>query len=156
MTEAASRQAGLSLIERRLIRAPAERVFAAWTEPARLRQWWGPRGVTCTDAEMDVRVGGTFRLGNRFEDGRMIWISGEFLDVQPPRKLVYTWMLGDPPDARECSRVTVRFETRPAGTEVIVIHEQLATAPLRDHTTAGWRECLSRLAVHLAVRVPNA
>jgi glutathione S-transferase len=145
MTAAPESSATLSLVERRVIRAPVERVFAAWTEPARLREWWGPRGVTCTEAHMDLRVGGTFRLANRLPDGVVVWISGEFIEVHPPSKLVYTWRLGNPPDGREQSQVTVRFEPRSSGTEVIVIHERMATPELRDHTVLGWQGCLEKL-----------
>jgi uncharacterized protein YndB with AHSA1/START domain len=74
----------------RIIRAPRERVFAAWTEPAALRQWWGPGPVTCPEAHIDLRVGGAYRIANRQVDGSITWISGEFQSVRPPEELVYT------------------------------------------------------------------
>jgi uncharacterized protein YndB with AHSA1/START domain len=132
----------LSLIVRRTIRAPAERVFAAWTEPAQLQRWWGPAGVVCTGAEVDLRVGGRYRIGNRLPDGSQIWISGEFEQVVPPHRLVYTWRTEDDAPAE---RVTVRFESRDGATEVIVVHERIATAPLRDGHQQGWQGCLDGL-----------
>jgi uncharacterized protein YndB with AHSA1/START domain len=137
---------GISLVARRLIRAPVQRVFAAWTEPERLKLWWGPEAVTCPEAEVDLRVGGAYRLANLLPDGRVIWVSGEFLEVEPPRKLVYTWLVGDPSAAAERTRVTVRFEPRESATEVIVVHELIASEGFRDRTSSGWDGCLASLA----------
>ena len=53
----------------RVIRAPLEKVFAAWTRPELLRQWWGPGPVTCPEAEVDLREGGAYRLANVEADG---------------------------------------------------------------------------------------
>jgi uncharacterized protein YndB with AHSA1/START domain len=50
----------LSLLIRRTIRAPIDRVFAAWTEPAQIVSWWGPEGVSCPGAEVDLRPGSYF------------------------------------------------------------------------------------------------
>ena len=133
----------ITLVTRRLIHAPTQRLFDAWTTPEHLLRWWGPRNVTCIAAEVDLRVGGAYRLGNRFEDGRVSWVSGRFEEIAPPHRLVYTWNLeGDP---RPPELVTVRFESRGAATEVIVVHERIATPTLRDGHAAGWLGCLEGL-----------
>jgi glutathione S-transferase len=140
---AAAEPAGVSLVTRRLIRAPAQRLFDAWTQPALLLQWWGPRGVTCIGAEVDLRVGGAYRLGNRFPDGRVVWIHGQFEEIAPPHRLCYTWSLeGDP---RPPERVTVRFEPQGAATEVIVVHERIGSPELRERHAASWEGCLDGL-----------
>jgi uncharacterized protein YndB with AHSA1/START domain len=144
----------LTLVVRKVIRASPERLFAAWTEPAQLRRWWGPAGVECTDAEVDLRVGGGYRIANRFADGRVVWIAGEFEVIEPPRRLVYSWRLEGQPGAAESERVTVRFDSHEAGTEVVVSHERIATTEDRDQHTAGWEGCLEGLA--LWVSVPGA
>jgi uncharacterized protein YndB with AHSA1/START domain len=143
--------ADIALVVRRTIRAPVARVFEAWTQPEHLRKWWGPKGVTCVDPEVDLRVGGRLRLGNKLPDGNVMWIVGEFEAVVPPSRLVYSWQLGpekDPPlapaNARE--RVTVRFEPRDIGTEVIIVHERLADMAAREGHEAGWFGCLDGLA----------
>jgi len=82
--------ADIALVARRFIRASAERVFAAWTEPDHLRQWWGPRPVTCCEASVDLRVGGGYRIGNLLPDGTVVWIAGAFEVVEPPKRLVYS------------------------------------------------------------------
>jgi uncharacterized protein YndB with AHSA1/START domain len=130
------------LVVRRTIRATVERVFAAWTEPAHLLKWWGPRPVFCDAAEIDLRVGGAYRIANRLPDGRQLWISGEFERVVPPRELVYTWRVGD---AAELQRVTVRFEPHPSGTEIVIVHEDISSPAMREDHTQGWAGCLDGL-----------
>jgi len=139
---------GITLITRRTIRASAERLFDAWTQPQQLRAWWGPRPVTCSGAEVDLRVGGRYRIDNALPDGTIVVIEGEFEVVEAPHKLVYTWRAGDD----EASRVTVRFEPRGDATEVIVIHEQIPNETLRESHEGGWIGCLDGLERHFAVQ----
>src|SRR4029077_8571535 len=107
-----------TLVVRRIIKAAPERLFRAWTEPEQLKKWWGPQSVTCVDAEVDLRIGGRYRIANQFPDGKVLWISGEFQVIEPPHKLAYTWRIG--PDSLPAELVTVTFEPRPAGgTKVI-------------------------------------
>lgn len=131
---------------RRLIPARPERLFEAWTTPAQLERWWGPRGVRCTRAEVDPRVGGVYRIGNELPDGRVVHIAGEFLVFEPPRRLVYTWQL----EGGAQERVTVRFEPRDGGTEVVVVHEQIGGERERDEHERGWEGCLDGLAAFAA------
>jgi uncharacterized protein YndB with AHSA1/START domain len=127
---------------RRVIATPPERVFAAWTEPALLQQWWGPAGVRCIAAEVDLRAGGRYRIGNHLPDGRVLWIIGEFELVERPHRLVYSWQVGDEP----ASRVTVRFTAvLDDCTEVVVHHERVLSAAARDDHERGWNGCLDGL-----------
>jgi uncharacterized protein YndB with AHSA1/START domain len=137
----------VTLVVRKTIRASAERLFAAWTDPAQLKSWWGPRGVQCTDAQVDLRIGGRYRIANQFPDGKILWITGEFERIEPPRKLVYTWRLEAQTDTFE--RVTVQFEPRGAETEVVVTHELIPNETLRDMHEQGWIGCLEGLAKYL-------
>jgi uncharacterized protein YndB with AHSA1/START domain len=131
------------LVVRRTIKASAEKLFEAWTEPAMLMQWWGPRGVTCTAAEVELRVGGRFRLANQFPDGKVLWITGEYRIIEAPRRLAYTWSIE--PATGNPEYVTVSFEPRAGATEVIVTHERIATIPARDMHEQGWFGCLDGL-----------
>jgi len=140
--------ATITLVVRRTIGATPERLFDAWTLPDELMNWWGPQFVTCVAAEIDLRVGGGYRIANQFPDGTLLWISGEFEIVERPRRLVYTWRLGSGSGPAE--RVTVAFEGRGEGTEVSVTHERIATAQARDQHQAGWLGCLDGLADYLA------
>jgi len=96
----------ISLVVRRTIRAPVERVFEAWTRPEQILRWWGPRPVTCSEAEVDLRVGGSYRIGNLLPDGKVLFIFGQFEVVEPPQRLVYGWHLelpdGKVTEARVC------------------------------------------------------
>jgi uncharacterized protein YndB with AHSA1/START domain len=133
----------ITLTVHRVIAAPPAKLFEAWTTPALLRVWWGPRDVRCIAADVDLRVGGAYRLGNQLPDGRVVWITGAFELIERPRKLVYSWRVGDEP----MSRVTVQFEPLGADrTDVIVLHERIASVAVRDDHDAGWAGCLHGLA----------
>lgn len=140
--------ATITLVVRRVIRASPERLFDAWTEPAQLKQWWGPQAVTCIAAEVDLRVGGRYRIANQFPDGKVLWINGEFEAIERPQRLVYTWRLTA--EAGPSERVSVTFEPRGQGTEVVVAHERILNAAMRDMHEQGWFGCLDGLAEFLA------
>ncbi len=128
----------------RIVRASREAVFEAWTTPDMVRRWWGPPPFTCPVAEIDLRVGGAYRLANLGPDGELIWISGTFLQVEAPSELAYTWQLSNqPPDP---SVVHVRLLDHAEGTEIRVHHERFATAANRDQHVEGWGGCLQKLA----------
>lgn len=139
--------ANLSLTVRRTIRADAARLFQAWTDPAQLVAWWGPRPVTCIEAQVDLRVGGRYRTGNRMPDGKILYIGGVFEVIEPPHRLVYTWQVE--PAAGVPERVTVRFEQRGGETEVSVTHERINDAAMRDRHQAGWQGCFDSLVAYL-------
>jgi uncharacterized protein YndB with AHSA1/START domain len=101
--------AQLALVVRRTIKAPVARVFEAWTQPDQLRRWWGPRPITCSDATVDLRVGGAYRIGNQLPDDSVLWISGEFEVIEPPNRLVYTWHVEGKAERALERSVTVRF-----------------------------------------------
>ena len=137
-----------TLVVRRTIQASPERLFAAWTEPEQLRAWWGPEGVVCVAAEVDLRPGGRYRIGNQLPDQRVLWIVGEFEVIEPPRRLVYTWRVEEIFETDE--RVTVQFESQGAATEVIVTHERIPSREIRDQHEQGWEGCLAGLAKYVA------
>lgn len=137
-----------SLMIRRRIRASPERLFKAWTDPAQLTQWWGPLGVTCLGAEIDLVVHGRYRIGNQLPDGSVLWIAGEFERIEPPHLLVYTWNLDHL--ALSGERVTVRFEAAGDTTDVVVLHEHIASAGARITHEIGWQGCLDGLEQFLA------
>ncbi len=137
----------VALETRRRINATPERLFAAWTDPAQVTAWWGPEGVACIGAEVDLRVGGKYRIGNRLPDGMEIWIVGSFSVVDRPRRLVYSWLIENMQGEEET--VTVSFEARRTATEVIVLHEKISNQAARDQHAVGWEGCLSGLASFL-------
>lgn len=132
-----------SLVVRRRINATPEKPFAAWTQPALLVRWWGPQGVACPAAEIDLRVGGAYRIANQFPDGRVLWISGIFEVIEPPHRLTYTWKLES--QAGPAERVMVCFEAHGDATEVVVTHERIPDEAVRTSHERGWIGCLDNL-----------
>ena len=133
----------VTLVVRKTIAAPAEFLFDAWTEPEKMKQWWGPGDVKCVAVEIDLRVGGRYRIANQFPDGKILWIVGDFESIERPHKLVYTWSVE--PATGPAERVTVEFEPHDGVTEVIVTHERIPDAATRDRHEAGWHGCLDGL-----------
>ena len=138
----------IRLTVRRTMRASPERLFDAWTQPDQLMRWWGPTGVVCIAAEVDLRVGGQYRIGNRLPNNDVLWIDGEFELIDRPRELIYSWRIG--PVSQPAERVRVRFVLQVSMTEVIIEHEQIPAADIRDQHQHGWVGCLDGLENYLS------
>lgn len=135
------------LVVSRLIAASPERLFEVWTSPQHIQRWWGPAGVDCPYAEVDLRPGGAYRIANRVAGGTMVWITGVFETVSPPELLVYSWRTDQGSNSSE--RVTVMFVAQGELTEVSVTHELIRDdATMRSHES-GWQGCLDGLAEYL-------
>jgi uncharacterized protein YndB with AHSA1/START domain len=128
---------------------PREQVFRAWTEADAVRQWFGSSIGPAQHAEADVRVGGRYRITVKVPPtGREASVVGEFLEVDPPARLVYTFAWQKMPLAYGLgdSRVTVEFHELADGTEVRLTHELLDKRRLRAFHRFGWNTSLGRLA----------
>ena len=80
----------------RLVPAPRPLVFRMHTEPDLLAQWWGPKGFSAPSVELDVRVGGGYRIVMQPPDGDAFFLAGEFREVEPLSRLSYTVSMGTP------------------------------------------------------------
>lgn len=129
----------------RTIRAPRARVFAAFTDPKLLRQWWGPPGFTLPEVEIDPRPGGRYRFKMVSGEGNVLWLAGTFREVQAPERLVYTWSWEQGDMAGVETLVTISFIASGNVTEIQILHEGLPSPAARDAHNAGWSGCLSRL-----------
>jgi uncharacterized protein YndB with AHSA1/START domain len=130
----------------RTLDAPRETVFSAWTEPDALKQWWGPPGYTIPSAEVDLRPGGSYRIGMKPDDGDTFYLMGKFIEVRPPEKLVYTWAWQEDGGPGHESQVTVEFRSSGSDkTEVVITHERLENSDSRDRHVQGWDGCLTKL-----------
>lgn len=128
----------------RIVRAPAADIFAAWTDPAAMAQWMTPTGTAT--AEVDLRVGGRFRLIMASEHLR-IEHTGEYQVIQPPALLVFTWRSEF--TGMQDTLVTVRLTARGAQeTEIEVTHE-LGTEHGASSHAGGWSQLLGRLQAYL-------
>lgn len=132
-----------SLTLKRRLDAPPATVFSAWTEPEKLAQWMGPEGVEVTHAEADLRVGGRYRIVMRSPDGEDHEVSGEYREIVPDEKLVFTWAWASTPE-RE-SLVTICLKPDGAGTLLTLLHERFADEEARDHHKSGWTGALDKL-----------
>jgi uncharacterized protein YndB with AHSA1/START domain len=131
------------LVITRVLAAPPALVFQAWTDPARMMQWYAPEGLQTPYAESDLRVGGRFRVLMREPDGTEHDVSGEYREIVPDRKLVFTWAWLRSPD--DISVVTVELQPEGDGTRLTLTHEQLPDAAERDSHQSGWSSALDKL-----------
>jgi len=130
----------------RTFAAPRKKVFRAWTDANELKKWWGPQGYSTPIAEVDLRVGGTYRFGmTKLPKGDLFYLSGTFHDVKVSERLVYTWVWEAEPEFGE-ALVTIEFRDRGNFTEVVLTHELFPTEKARDDHDKGWNSCLDRLA----------
>lgn len=132
-----------SLSLTRIYPVAPEKVWRAWTEPQALKQWFGPDEGKVSLAETDVRVGGRFHVIFSTLDGEQHDVSGVYREVQPHRKLVFTWAWKSTPE-RE-SLVTLSFRPSGSGTEFNMLHEQLFDVAARDRHEGGWTGSLAKL-----------
>jgi uncharacterized protein YndB with AHSA1/START domain len=137
----------LAVFQRRWLRVEPQPVFDAFATPSTLGRWFGPGGAAGTEIlEYDFRVGGRYLFALRLSDGRVEPVSGEFREVDPPRRLVFTWTW-KPQDrpAGVDTLVSINIEPRDAGAEVVVTHDRLPTHEARDRYDEGWIKRLDRL-----------
>ena len=152
MEQARTREAGrdkpaLSL-SRHYAAAP-EKVWEAWTDPQALVKWWGPTpGDKVSLAELDVRVGGRFRIVFGGPEGRDHECAGVYKVVEPGRKLSFTWCWPNSTPDR-VSLVTVQLKPAGGGTDLEFLHEQLFDEAARDNHKRGWTGTLGKLEAFL-------
>jgi uncharacterized protein YndB with AHSA1/START domain len=143
---------GASIVQERILDATPEEVFAAWCDPVGMQAWMCPRDdVARATVELDFRVGGRFRIamhGTQDYDHH-----GEYLVIDPPQRLVFTWVSVWMPAAIAATRVTVSIA--PAGRDgarLTLVHEELPNDESYQGHVDGWASILAKLAAHLAAR----
>lgn len=127
----------------RHIAAPPERVYAAWLDPSSMARWLSPVGHA--EAEVEPWVGGRLRVTMIGGDSR-IEHTGEYRELEPPRRLVFTWR--SPYTGSLPSLVTVELAATPDGTDLTLVHEFLPAEVVESHA-GGWGRILERLATEL-------
>jgi uncharacterized protein YndB with AHSA1/START domain len=130
--------------------ATAEAVFDAWTNPEVLRRWWKANpGWNDAEAEVDLRVGGAYRLAMRDpEAGEDYVVRGTYREISRPDRLVYSWAWeGTGPYAGHESEVAVSFmEQEPGRTTVVIEHAGLLDDSSRAAHRRGWEGVLESFA----------
>ena len=134
----------------RILPAPPADVFAAWTDPASLAVWMRPSTVHLSEATLDLRVGGRFRIVmHNPAPSRPVVHEGEYLVIEPPTRLVFTWSSVNTND--QPTRVTVALA--PYGrdaTRLTLTHEALPDADAFGKHERGWETIVTKLAERLA------
>ena len=141
-TTKAAHSADTTLEIRRLIAAPRERVFDAWTQAKELDRWSAPSPMT-PKAEVDLRVGGRYRIVMRDPNGVERSVGGVYRVIERPSKLVYTWKWEESP--MPDSIITIEFHDRGQQTEVLLRHEGLTDVESRARHEHGWNGCFDNL-----------
>ncbi len=138
----------------RTLRSSVEAAFEAWTDAEKLKRWWGPRGITAVAAELDVRPGGAYSITMQADAGKSFVLSGEYRDVESPRRIVMTWTYsGDGVRDPVESIVTVEFEAQGAATHMVLTQEFLKEPPDMEGRDRGWRSAFDRLDEYLETTV---
>lgn len=145
-----------SITLQRVIHAPRDLVFLGWTDPIHVARWWGPRGFRSEVRQMDVKVGGDFRIRMIGPDRSEYPIKGRYEEVVEPERLVYVddW---DDDRPSQPSRVTVLFAEHGPEQTLLTVRMEFASQAEREAAQAqeiipGWGESFERLDAYLAER----
>lgn len=147
------------LIITRIFDAPRELAWKAWTEPERVKKWWGPQYFTAPVVKLDLRVGGTYLSCMRGPDGKDYWSTGVYREIVPNEKLVMTDCFADEKgnvvpashygmggDFPLELLVTVTFEAIGKRTKMVLRHEGIPEGQMKELTLAGWSGSFDKLA----------
>ena len=162
-TNPATKSVEQELIITRIFDAPRELVWKAWTDPERVKRWWGPKNFTAPVSKIDLRVGGTYLNCMRSPEGKDYWSTGVYREIVEPSLLVCTdsfadekgnvipashyGMEGDWPLEL---RISVTFEETGGKTTMTLRHEGIPAGQMSELTEAGWNESFDKLAEELA------
>jgi uncharacterized protein YndB with AHSA1/START domain len=136
------------LVVRRVILAPRAKVFDAWTKPEIMSRWFAAAPSWRCEATADVRVGGQYRLQMREPTGALHEQFGEYREIVPVSRLVFTWSC--PEVGVADSVVTIELEDRGAETGLTLTHALPDDPKIRRNHEDGWAGCLANLDRFLA------
>lgn len=139
----------------RVLKAPAERLYRAFTTAEAMAKWLPPHGFTCTVHHLDVRVGGTFRMSfTNFTTQQGHTFGGEYLELVPNALLRYTDKFDDP-NLPGVLQVTVTLAPVLCGTELNIVQEGIPDAIPVEMCYLGWQESLGQLAALVEPEIPQ-
>jgi uncharacterized protein YndB with AHSA1/START domain len=153
----------------RVFDAPRELLWECFTDPGRMKQWWGPRGVTVVAAKMDLRPGGTYHYGMSMPNGQVMWGKFVYREITAPERLVLVNSFSD--EAGGITRhpmsptwplellTTFTFEEEPVGKTKLTVRwspinateaEQQTFDAGHDSMRQGWGGTLDQLGAYLS------
>jgi len=123
--------------------APVEALFNAWAKPEVVSKWFAPGEMTVPEAELEFKKGGQYRIVMQNKDNEQFIVGGEYLEIQAPNKLVFSWQWSTSPHA---TRVTVLFSKLADNkSKLELTHTELETQESCDQHHQGWMGCLANL-----------
>lgn len=148
-----------TLVLTRTLNAPRELVFDVWSRPEHLVRWWGPADFTLPHCEQDFRMGGQYRFCMRAPDpgsptGASCdhWVRGEYTHIDPPSRLIFTWLREDGEGDIWCDTVVaITLERRGNSTLLTLEQTTFATVAHCEEHAIGWGECIDRLARYVVL-----
>jgi uncharacterized protein YndB with AHSA1/START domain len=147
------------LVLTRLIAAPRDKLYRAWTDPALLKQWFAPKPYTTPEAELDVRPGGSSRIVMRSPEGQDMPMHGVYLEVVPNEKLVFTdaYVRAWEPSQKPFMTVIVTLTDEAGQTRYTARVRHWSEADRAQHEAMGfhqgWGQCLDQLTELVATLV---
>jgi uncharacterized protein YndB with AHSA1/START domain len=150
-----------SIIASRVFNAPRDLVFAVWTDPEHLAQWWGPYGFTTTTHSFDMRSGGVWRFVMHGPDGRDFQNRITYEEVVAPQRIVYRHGGGEDVEPVQF-KTTVTFEELGAARTRIIMRMDFPSAGERDRVireygaAEGLAQTLARLGEYVAATNPHS
>lgn len=148
-----------ALVITRVFDAPRARVWEAWTDPQRVKHWWGPKSYTTPLCKIDLRVGGVFLYCMRSPEGKDYWATGVYREIVPLTKIVCTDSFADEKgnvvpatyygmnaDIPREMLVTTTFEDHEGKTKLTLTHVGLPAGADSEGARQGWSESFDKLA----------
>jgi uncharacterized protein YndB with AHSA1/START domain len=129
---------------KRTLRAPVDRVFKAWTEPEQMTKWFGCAQTGSLKVEQDFRVGGEYRIELHIDDAKSVVMSGTFFEIDPNRKLVYSWNSTSTEYPAHDTIVRVDFIDQGETTELILNHSKFNKPIAVEGHSMGWGASLDK------------
>ena len=131
---------------RKSYKANPQAVFDAFTVPQALSSWFNPSGGSC-EAEIDLQIGGRYSIKMGLPEGEVAHVSGEYLEIEPGRRLAFTWAWAGTPD--RVSKVQIDFAEHDEETQITLKHTEFFDEAARDRHGHGWEACLGNLPGYL-------
>lgn len=139
----------------RVLRATPERVYRAFLNPEAMAKWLPPYGFTCAVHELHAEVGGTYRMSfTNFSTGNGHSFGGEYVELVPSEKIVYTDRFDDPNLPGEM-RTTVTLKQVSCGTDLTIVQEGVPEVIPAEMCYLGWQESLAQLAHVVEPVIPD-
>ena len=153
-----------AVVIERTYEAPVELIWKMWTDPEHFKMWYGPKGFTVPEADMDMRVGGKRLICMASPDGSMkMWTTGEYTEVVPNERLVYTESpadengnvvspsaMGMPDGYPATTEVTVLLVDLGGRTKMVMTHSGV---PADSGAGGGWEQAFDKLAEHIKTAI---